>query len=145
MKRFHVHVGVKDLEQSVRFYSTLFGQKPSKLKSDYAKWMLEDPRLNFAISTGAGSEGVNHLGFQVDAPEELAELTARLKKADLEVTDEGEAVCCYARSVKAWVQDPAGMPWEAYQTMADADVYKGESKSESECCVPAAGEESCCG
>jgi catechol 2,3-dioxygenase-like lactoylglutathione lyase family enzyme len=142
MKRFHIHVGVKDLEKSVQFYTTLFGQRPSKLKSDYAKWMMEDPRLNFAISTRAGSEGVNHLGFQVDAPEELVELTTRLKQADVAVEDAGETTCCYARSNKSWVQDPSGMPWEAYQTMADADIYQDDG---SACCGPSAGEESCCG
>ncbi len=123
MKRFHIHVGVKNIEQSVQFYSTLFGQKPAKLKPDYAKWMLEDPRLNFAISTRAGEEGVDHLGIQVENPDELTEITERLKNADLGVYDEGETTCCYAESNKAWVQDPSGMAWEAYQNMADAAVF----------------------
>jgi hypothetical protein len=108
MKRFHLHVGVKDLEKSVQFYSTLFGQKPSKLKEGYAKWMLEDPRINFAISTLADAKGVDHLGIQVDSDDELSEITERLKKADLGVYDEGETTCCYAESKKAWVQDPSG-------------------------------------
>lgn len=136
MKRFHIHVGVKDLEKSVQFYSTLFGQKPAKLKEDYAKWMLEDPRINFAISTRVSEKGVDHLGIQVDQDSELNELTERLKQADLGVYDEGESTCCYAESKKAWVQDPSGIAWEAYRTMADAEVFKGEKKEESagECC-----------
>lgn len=148
MKRFHIHVGVKDLEKSVQFYSTLFGANPVKLKEDYAKWMLEDPRLNFAISTRSNEQGVDHLGIQVENPDELTEITERLKKADLAVYDEGETTCCYAESNKAWVQDPSGVAWEAYQNMADADVFseakKGES-SDAECCVPDDSETSCCG
>lgn len=146
MKRFHIHVGVKDLEKSVQFYSTLFGVKPAKQKEDYAKWMLEDPRINFAISTLTKGSGVDHLGIQVDEPKELEELTERLKKADLGVYDEGETTCCYAKSDKAWVEDPSGVAWETYRTMADAEVYKDKSASESDCCP--AGEESeasCCG
>lgn len=138
MKRFHIHVGVKDLEKSVQFYSTLFGQKPTKLKEDYAKWMLEDPRINFAISTRAGVKGVDHLGIQVDEDSELAEITERLKEADLGVYDEGETTCCYAESKKAWVLDPAGIPWEAYCTMGDAEVFKTKSESDD-------SETSCCG
>lgn len=147
MKRFHIHVGVKDLNTSVQFYSTLFGAKPVKLKEDYAKWMLEDPRLNFAISTRSKEQGVDHLGIQVESPDELTEITERLKKADLGVYDEGETTCCYAESNKAWVQDPSGVAWEAYQNMADADVFSGEKKEESEgeCCVPDDSETSCCG
>lgn len=138
MKRFHVHVGVKDLEQSVQFYSTLFGQKPSKQKEDYAKWMLEDPRINFAISTRVGEEGVDHLGFQVDESSELGELTERLKKADLGIYDEGTTTCCYANSEKAWVKDPSGIAWETYHTMNDAEVFNEKPKeaAASACCVP---------
>lgn len=139
MKRFHIHVGVENLDKSVAFYSAVFGQQPSKLKPDYAKWMLEDPRVNFAISTRANTKGVDHLGLQVDEDAELTELTDRLKKADLGVFGEGEATCCYAESKKAWVVDPSGVPWEAYRTMADAEVYKEAPKaSASECCAPAA-------
>ncbi len=150
MKRFHIHVGVKDINKSVQFYSTLFGQQPSKLKEDYAKWMLEDPRINFAISTRTNDVGVNHLGMQVDSVAELSEITERLKNADLGVYDEGETTCCYATSNKAWVSDPAGVPWEAYQSMADADVFsnKDVSKtddSESDCCAPDDSKSSCCG
>lgn len=149
MKRFHIHVGVKDLESSVQFYSTLFGQKPIKLKSDYAKWLLENPKLNFAISTRTGTEGVDHLGIQVDEAAELSEITERLKKADLKLQDEGETTCCYSKSNKAWVTDPAGVAWEAYQNMADAEVFsekKDASDDESACCAPSedSNETSCC-
>lgn len=146
MKRFHIHVGVKDLEKSVRFYSTLFGQEPSKRKEDYAKWMLDDPRINFAISTLTKETGVDHLGLQVDEPEELEALTERLKKADLGVYDEGETTCCYAKSDKAWVEDPSGVAWEAYRTMADAEVFKEKNESDAECCpTDDESETSCCG
>ena len=148
MKRFHIHVGVKDLNHSIQFYSTLFGQKPTKLKDDYAKWMLEDPRINFAISTRSGKEGVDHLGMQVDESHELSEITERLKKADLGVFDEGTTTCCYAESSKAWVKDPAGIAWEAYQTMNDAETFNAKPKVEtstSACCAPkTTTKTSCC-
>ena len=145
MKRFHIHVGVKDLNQSIQFYSSLFGQKPSKVKDDYAKWMLEDPRLNFAISTRANSYGVDHLGIQVDESSELHELTERLKKADLGVYDEGSTTCCYAESEKAWVKDPAGIAWEAYHTMNDAEIFSEKKPVASPCCAPKiSSPKSCC-
>lgn len=145
MKRFHIHVGVKDLNQSIQFYSSLFGQKPSKVKDDYAKWMLEDPRLNFAISTRANSYGVDHLGIQVDESSELHELTERLKKADLGVYDEGSTTCCYAESEKAWVKDPAGIAWEAYHTMNDAEIFSEKKPVASACCAPKiSSPKSCC-
>jgi len=145
MKRFHIHVGVKDLNYSVQFYSTLFGQQPTKLKEDYAKWMLEDPKINFAISTRVNSEGVDHLGIQVEEGTELTEITERLKKADLGVYGEGETTCCYAESNKAWVKDPSGIAWEAYQTMADAQVFSEKSKTNA-CGAPKVGtpKTSCC-
>lgn len=149
MKRFHIHVAVKDLEKSVQFYSTLFGAQPAKLKDDYAKWMLEDPRLNFAISTRSDEVGVNHLGIQVESSDELEAITRRLKAADLAVFDEGETTCCYAKSNKAWVKDPAGVPWEAYQNQADVDVFgerdEPNDANESACCVPDSESSSCCG
>lgn len=148
MKRFHIHVGVKDLEKSVRFYSTLFGREPSKLKEDYAKWMLEDPKLNFAISTRAQEQGVDHLGIQVESPRELEEISERLKSADLGVHGEGETTCCYARSNKAWVEDPSGLAWEAYQTMEDAEVFSEKDEStgsgDVSCCVPDGSGTACC-
>lgn len=146
MKRFHMHVGVKDLDQSIQFYSILFGQKPTKQKEDYAKWMLEDPRINFAISTRVGENGVDHLGIQVDEESELTEITDRLKRAELGVYGEGETTCCYAESKKVWVQDPSGIAWEAYRTMGDAEVFneKSETEADSSCCAPDDSENSCC-
>ena len=146
MKRFHIHVGVANLEESVQFYSTLFGQNPVKRKPDYAKWMLEDPRLNFAISTLTKEKGVDHLGIQVEESGELSEITSRLKNADLGIFDEGETTCCYSKSSKAWVKDPSGLAWEAYQNMGDAEVYSEKTESESGCCVPEPGgvKASCC-
>lgn len=148
MKRFHIHVGVKNIEQSVQFYSTLFGQKPIKQKPDYAKWLLDDPRLNFAISTHSENIGVNHVGIQVESPSELEEITTRLKNADLGVHDEGETTCCYAVSNKAWTSDPSGVAWEAYHNMADAEVYNSPKEATPEeaqsCCGPDEQESSCC-
>jgi catechol 2,3-dioxygenase-like lactoylglutathione lyase family enzyme len=151
MKRFHIHVAVKDLEKSVQFYSTLFGENPVKLKEDYAKWMLEDPRLNFAISTRSEEVGVNHLGIQVENVEELLKITDRLKNAGLQVGDEGETKCCYAKSNKAWISDPTGLPWETYQNIADIDAYgervelESNNEGASSCCVPDSEVSSCCG
>lgn len=131
MKRLHIHVGVSDLKEAIGFYSTLFGSEPSKIKDDYAKWMLEDPKLNFAISTRVG-KGIDHLGIQVDESEELKTLATRLKNADLGVYGEGQTTCCYAESEKAWVKDPAGIAWEAYHTMGDAELFN--QKKAKSCC-----------
>ena len=137
MKRMHIHVGVDSLEQAITFYSALFGEQPSKTKSDYAKWMLDDPCVNFAISTRADKLGVNHLGIQVDEDRELVELRERLQAADLSVFDEGETVCCYAKSDKSWVEDPAGIAWEAYKTMEEAKYFGAEeAASEGASCAP---------
>jgi len=145
MKRFHVHVGVKDLDKSVQFYSTLFGQQPVKIKEDYAKWLIDEPRLNFAISTRSSEVGVNHFGIQVDESSELEEITERLKRADLGVYDEGEVTCCYANSNKAWVSDPSGLPWEAYQTMSDADVFLAKDSSTDSSAQDEESNSGCCG
>ena len=146
MKRMHIHIGVENLDQSLRFYSALFGTEPVKVKSDYAKWMLDDPSVNFAISTRSGKTGVDHLGLQVDEPDELDELRERLKKADMSVFDEGETVCCYARSDKTWVEDPTGIAWEAYQTMEDVNLFSGTAAAgEEACCTPETkGQPNCC-
>lgn len=144
MKRLHIHVGVDNLAQSIRFYSALFGAEPVKTKPDYAKWMLESPHVNFAISTRAGETGVNHLGIQVDDESELTELRTRLKNADMSVVDEGETVCCYAKSEKSWVHDPAGIPWEAYRTMEDAEIFKAEKTEATGSCAPETKAGSCC-
>lgn len=142
MKRLHIHVAVDDLDKSIQFYSAMFGTSPSKQKSDYAKWMLEDPRINFAISSRGAKIGLDHLGLQVDSPEELEVLREQMKAADLSLFDEGETTCCYAASEKSWVKDPSGIPWEAYHTMADAELFsKQEAGNESACCTPKNG---CC-
>jgi len=124
MKRLHVHVAVPDLEQSIRFYSTLFNAEPVKVKPDYAKWMLDDPRVNFAISQrGSRTSGVDHVGVQVDSRAELDELSQRLKAAGNQTLDEEATTCCYAKSDKAWVNDPAGVRWETFYTFGDATTY----------------------
>lgn len=137
MKRLHIHVGVENIKDSVTFYSALFGAAPVKVKDDYAKWMLDDPRVNFAISTRSGKRGVDHLGIQVDSAEELDALRAQLSAANLTTHGDGETTCCYARSEKSWVQDPAGVAWEAYHTMEDAQIYSSKPAA------PAAGAPSC--
>ncbi len=150
MKRFHIHVGVKNISESVQFYSTIFGQKPSKLKEDYAKWMLEDPKINFAISTRTNILGVDHLGLQVEEEQELIELTESFKKAELGLFDEGKTTCCYAKSSKSWVKDPTGIAWEVYHTMADVEIFSEVTqKTESianTCCAPSSNKtkSTCC-
>ncbi|MBX9657229.1 MAG: VOC family protein [Nitrospiraceae bacterium] len=137
MKRFHIHIALEKLEEAIRFYSALFGAAPVKTKPDYAKWMLEDPRVNFAISTRAKMKGVDHLGIQVAEESELNELRSRLERADMKVLEEGTTTCCYAQSDKSWIQDPAGIPWEAYRTMEDAQFFSDSTGStESACCTP---------
>lgn len=123
MSRFHVHLNVADVQASIRFYSELFGTRPTVEKHDYAKWMLEDPKVNFAISTHGAQAGVDHLGIQVDEAGELAELSARLKAAGESTFDQENATCCYARSDKAWVSDPAGLRWETFHTFGEAVTY----------------------
>jgi catechol 2,3-dioxygenase-like lactoylglutathione lyase family enzyme len=157
MKRIHIHIGVEKLDESIRFYSAIFGAQPVKTKPDYAKWMVEDPRVNFAISTRASKNGVDHLGIQVEDNRELEELRERLKTSDMAVFDEGETVCCYASSEKSWVQDPSGIPWEAYRTMDDAQIFSSkvaadesaccaeERVSTAPCCEPSEKVTGCCG
>ncbi len=146
MKRLHVHVGVKDLDQSIGFYSTLFGADPTVTKSDYAKWMLDDPRVNFAISAGHhAAKGIEHLGIQVETGAELEEVYGRLQAAHRPVLDEGQTTCCYAQSEKSWIADPDGVVWEAFHTSGESTVYGDSPKLESlatasaeaaKCCVP---------
>jgi catechol 2,3-dioxygenase-like lactoylglutathione lyase family enzyme len=138
MKRLHVHVAVENLEASIGFYSALFGSEPTKRKSDYAKWMLDDPRVNFAISARGAKPGVDHLGIQAESPEELKDLREQVKRAGLAVADEGATTCCYAHSDKSWVQDPSGIAWEAYHTMADAELFNQGQPTASACCAPKA-------
>ena len=138
MKRLHIHIGVEQLEEAIGFYSKLFGAGPVKRKPDYAKWMLEDPRVNLAISTRTSTKGVDHLGIQVEEGQELDEIRQRLQVGNLPVAEEGETVCCYAKSDKSWVMDPAGVPWEAYRTMEDAAIFSTHSaQTETACCEPA--------
>jgi len=120
MKRFHVHVSVKDLTASIRFYRALFAAEPVVIRHDYAKWMLEDPRVNFAISTHRQSVGVNHLGFQVESDQELRGMRAQLEAADAGLVEENGQLCCYAKSDKYWVTDPAGIAWETFHTLEPA-------------------------
>lgn len=138
MKRFHVHVSVANLADSVRFYSSLFGMEPSVLEPDYAKWMVDDPRLNFAISSRGGNAGVNHLGMQVDDEEELQGMRAQLAAADSSVTAEHNAHCCYAESNKYWATDPQGIAWETFHTLASIPVFgaarAGQAAGGAACC-----------
>ena len=123
MKRLHVHVAVSDLAQSVGFYSSLFAAQPTVLKSDYAKWMLDDPRVNFAISTRGREAGLDHLGIQVESQEELYEVYGRLRQAAADIIEQGQTSCCYAKSEKAWVDDPAGISWETFHTTGERITY----------------------
>jgi catechol 2,3-dioxygenase-like lactoylglutathione lyase family enzyme len=158
MKRLHVHVGVDDLDRSIHFYSTLFGAPPTVAKSDYAKWMLDDPRVNFAISNGRhATSGIEHLGIQAEDEAELEEVYGRLRVAGRPVLEEGATTCCYARSEKSWVSDPDGLVWEAFHTTGEATAYGegpplsalSDNCAGTSCCAPAmaapAAAPSCCG
>ncbi|MFN4262486.1 MAG: ArsI/CadI family heavy metal resistance metalloenzyme [Thioalkalivibrionaceae bacterium] len=160
MKRLHVHIAVPKLSAAVTFYTTLFGQAPSKMKSDYAKWQLDDPCVNFAISARGARSGVDHLGIQVDEDDELAEIETRLRQGDRAIAEsmveETGAVCCYAHSNKFWVTDPAGVAWETYRTLADVPLFNATNEdqdhpSESAACcappskTPSAVSSGCCG
>ncbi len=149
MKRLHLHVSVADLDRSIGFYSTLFGTPPTVRQPDYAKWMLDDPRVNFAISARGVAPGLDHVGVQVDSAAELSELAARLKNAGETTIDQTGATCCYAQSDKSWVSDPSGLRWETFHTFGDAtrygedDVPAIESAKQS-CCAPKPGAKACC-
>ncbi len=143
MKRLHVHVAVESLAASVRFYSALFAAEPVVLKPDYAKWMLEDPRVNFAISQRGAAPGIEHLGIQVEDHTELEEVYARLQRADRPVLEEGDTTCCYAQSEKSWICDPQGVLWETFLTTAESTVYGQDgvrpAAARSACCAPTKG------
>jgi len=145
MKRLHVHVGVTDLDRSISFYSNLFAAEPTVIKTDYAKWMLDDPRVNFAISTRQEGAGVRHLGIQVETPEELSEVYARLQEADAPVFEEGQTTCCYAKSEKSWINDPQGVPWETFLTSGEATTYGGGAESAAPESHAATKPPPCCG
>ena len=137
MKRFHVHVGVTDIPSAVTFYSGLFDAEPAVVEADYAKWMLEEPRINFAISTRAGKVGLDHLGFQADSEEELEVLHQRVEAAAGPVLEQKGTACCYAESDKYWTMDPAGIAWESFHTLGRVPVFGAEKPAEgSACCAP---------
>jgi catechol 2,3-dioxygenase-like lactoylglutathione lyase family enzyme len=164
MKRMHLHVSVSDINASVGFYSALFAAEPTVLKSDYAKWMIEDPRINFAISSSDHTaKGIEHIGFQVEASEELAEVHARLKSAGRPVLEEGATNCCYAKSEKNWITDPDGVIWETFLTNGETTAYgdkpveelamtklaglttaQSANAAEGQCCSPVMPQGECC-
>ncbi|MEI8159097.1 MAG: ArsI/CadI family heavy metal resistance metalloenzyme [Burkholderiales bacterium] len=162
MKRFHVHIHVEDLQASVNFYKRLFAAEPTRVEADYAKWMLEDPRVNFAISTRGSKPGLDHLGFQTDTTEELAQLKVQAQGAEMALLDEGETTCCYAKSEKHWITDPQGIAWEHFHTLGNIPVFNEGAmltapgaccapapaavEAKSNCCTPAPTAQSgCCG
>lgn len=163
MKRFHVHLGVDDLDRSVAFYTALFAAPPTAIRPDYAKWQLDDPRVNFAISVGHATRGIEHLGIEVEDDAELADVAERLGRADGPVLDEGATTCCYAQSTKAWIADPQGVVWETFLTRGAATDYgtgpalaslaaaaTGDAAAPGSCCAPAlaptpAATAGCCG
>ena len=136
MKRLHVHVAVQDLKSSMHFYSQLFAAAPTVVKSDYAKWMLDDPRVNFAISARGTSSGIEHLGIQVESREELSDVYDRLQRADAPILEEGATTCCYAQSEKSWIEDPQGVKWETFLTTGESTSYGNEAAGAA-CCTPA--------
>jgi catechol 2,3-dioxygenase-like lactoylglutathione lyase family enzyme len=152
MKRMHVHVSVKEIEPAVGFYSALFAARPAVVKDDYAKWMLDDPRVNFAISTRGREPGLDHLGIQVESTGELQEVYARLRDAGGAILEQGQTTCCYAKSEKSWIGDPAGISWEAFHTTGEATDYgvsvqQGAQIAHAKACCeprPAAKDAACC-
>jgi catechol 2,3-dioxygenase-like lactoylglutathione lyase family enzyme len=143
MKRFHVHIGVDDLATNIRFYSTVFGVAPTVEKPDYAKWMLDDPRINFAISQRGLKPGIDHLGLQLESEEELATQRAQIERAEIDAVDQKDATCCYARSDKYWITDPQGVAWETFRTMEAVPVYGSALRTDTQkggtkapCCAP---------
>ena len=146
MKRFHIHVAVDNLAANIGFYSGVFGQQPAVVKEDYAKWMLDDPRINFAISERGGQHGVNHLGFQVDDDAELEQVHGRLDAAGAEVIAEHGVSCCYARSDKYWISDPQGVAWESFRSLGSVPFYGDEGKAPTSAAAQTAtAAAGCCG
>ncbi len=144
MKRLHVHVAVHDLEQSIRFYKALFDAEPTVKKDDYAKWQLEDPRVNFAISKRGAKTGLDHLGIQAENEGELGALRSQLAQADVAILDQKDATCCYAKSDKHWTLDPQGIAWESFRTLEAAPTYGADTLAQARprdgakavCCAP---------
>ena len=150
MKRFHVNVSVEDIAEGIRFYTALFAAEPTVRKDDYAKWMLEDPRINFAISQRGYRIGVNHLGLQVDSADELTAMRAQLTRADQALVEQVGAACCYAKSDKYWITDPTGIAWETFHTLDAIPIYGADTDiapKAGACCVPLTetANEPCCG
>jgi len=144
MKRLHVHMAVDDLSRSIDFYSILFAAQPAVVKTDYAKWMLDDPRVNFAISTRGRQAGLDHLGIQVENAEELQDVYARLNKAGGHIVEQGQTTCCYAKSEKSWIDDPAGIAWETFLTTGESTIY-GDGTGERDARVAHEKQSACCG
>ena len=152
MKRFHVHVHVDDLAKNLAFYSAMFNQPPTRSEPDYAKWMLQDPPVNFAISTRGTATGVDHLGIQVESADELADLKTNAQKADMALLDEGEASCCYARSDKYWLTDPQGIAWEQFHTLDSIPVFSeakpasapAPAEPQASACCASSSAKACC-
>jgi catechol 2,3-dioxygenase-like lactoylglutathione lyase family enzyme len=154
VKRFHAHLRVDDLESSERFYSTLFGNEPAVLKPDYAKWILDDPRVNFAITAGSSLTGLDHLGLQVESDEDLATIAGRLDAAGQSVVKQDHAACCYARGNQRWVSDPSGISSETFHTFGENTGYRSDLaraanfsrplEEASSCCAPASSTRACC-
>ena len=147
MKRLHLHVAVPEIADAVQFYSTLFGAQPTVVKDDYAKWMLDDPRVNFAISQRGRAAGIDHVGIQVETQAELAEIAGRLKAAGEYTLDQEATNCCYAKSDKSWVEDPAGLKWESFFTFGEAVSYGEDPGFDTLTKTPdePAATSSCCG
>ena len=146
MSRLHVHISVDDIEQNIRFYSALFGTQPSVSKDDYAKWDLQDPAVNFAISRRGAAAGVDHVGIQADSDDELHAIQSRLEQAGIGGQQQRDAACCYARSDKYWTQDPQGLAWEAFHSLDTIPTFSGgdEDTSKGSCCVPTMSSGGCC-
>jgi catechol 2,3-dioxygenase-like lactoylglutathione lyase family enzyme len=146
MSRLHVHIAVEDIEKNIRFYSALFGNAPSVTRTDYAKWELDEPSVNFAISTRGAKPGLDHVGIQADSDEELMAIQSRLEQAGISGREQRDAACCYARSDKYWTQDPQGIPWESFHSLDTIPTFSGddESATTNSCCVPGTGSGSCC-
>ena len=146
MSRLHVHISVDDIEQNIRFYSALFGTRPSVTKDDYAKWDLQEPAVNFAISRRGAATGVDHVGIQADSDDELHAIQLRLEQAGISGKEQRDAECCYARSDKYWTQDPQGLAWEAFHSLDSIPTFSGgdEDSSKDSCCVPTMSSGGCC-
>jgi catechol 2,3-dioxygenase-like lactoylglutathione lyase family enzyme len=146
MSRFHIHIAVDDLQRSVGFYTAVFGSQPSVLKDDYAKWALDDPRLNFAISTRGRNKGLDHIGLQAESDDELQLIRERLESAGIQGLVQEATTCCYAKSDKYWVQDPSGIAWETFHSLGSAPVFgeQPEATEKNACCTPKLSGTSCC-